>query len=558
MSMHQLKFLRFGIFSKLILGWVFMLFMAAGCGTEDSSLAEGEAQKIVQNAEPTPGGMVVIALSGDPDGLNPLIRRSAEGGQVIAEILDTLSELEVGLVQVPRIAGSWDLAPDSLSITYHLRPWIWEDGQPLTAHDVAASFRLFKNPLVASNRRGFYRNVESVEVIDKATLRYRLACILPDPVSRTQHAILPLHIISGLDPSDVNSWPLNQKPLSSGPFRLVSWDHSREIVLQRNENYPLKKTLLDRVSFRIMREAATRVLGLETGEVDFVANVSSHDAKRLQERDDLQVMVTSGRRFYYLLWNCRNPRFSDAGTRRALSLAIDRQRMNHTLLDGFGDQAVGPVARVVWNFNHDLRADPYDPATASSLLAAAGWKDEDGDGILERDGLPLEFEILLRQGDPFRANGVVIIRENLRAVGARVSVRAMELAAGLDLLREGKFDSYLGAMDPNLYGDPSSSVHSTAVDEFNNGFYSNAVVDSLLDVVLGIQDRSQAQPLWARLQEILQEDPPAAYLICPQRLDVVSRRIKNVRPDVLSPFNNLAQWWIAPEDRIYQTSAGGD
>lgn len=538
----------------MVWGLVLLLILAA-CSQESSPPKDTSGQEgLVQ--EPIPGGMAVIALAGDPDGLNPLTRRSAVSGQVLAEILENLTEMEVGLVHAPRIADIWELSPDSLSITYHLRPWVWEDGHSLTAHDVAASFRLFKNPQVASLRRGFFRDVESAEVVDEATIRYHFSCILPDPLTRTQHAILPLHIISQLDPTQVNSWPLNQKPMASGPFRLVSWEHSHGIVLARNEKYPLGRPMLDRVSFRIMKESATRIMGLETGEVDFVADVSSHDAMRLQKNDNLQVLVTEGRRFYYLMWNCKNPRFQDAATRRALSLAIDRRRMNQTLVDGFGDLAVGPVARVVWNFNTNLKADAFDPDAASKMLAAAGWKDENGDGILERGGVPLEFEILTRQSDPVRTGGVVILRENLQAIGARINVRALELASGLALLRAGDFDSYFGAMNPNLFGDPSSAVHTTAVDEFNNGFYSNAVVDSLLDAALRQQDRNLAMPLWARLQEVLQEDPPAAYLFCPQRLDVVSRRLQDVRPDVLSPFNNMIQWWIAPEDRKYQTGAG--
>jgi len=544
----------FGCSPSVRLGVFLGLFLfCMGCDGNQTDQKDSVSGEISDDIDPVPGGMVVIALNGDPDSLNPLIRRSADSGRVISEILDTLTEIEAGLVHESRIAESWQLAPDSLSITYHLRPWVWEDGHPLTAADVASSFQLFKDPLVASHRRGFFKDVERVEVIDEATIRYHFSQILPDPLSRTQHAILPLHITRNLNPEEVNSWPLNQNPLSSGPFRMESWEHAREIVLRRNEKYPLESPLLDRVSFRIMSESASRIMGLMNGEVDFVSQVSSHDARNLQKRDDIRIISTEDRKFYYLMWNCRNPIFKDSITRKALSLALDRQRMNQTLLDGYGDLAVGPVARVVWNFNRDLVADPYDPAAAAKMLSAAGWKDEDGDGVLERDGLPLEFEILTRQSDPVRSNGVVIIKENLGAVGAKVNIRVLEHTTSLALVRSGDFDSYLGALNPNLFGDPSSAVHSSAIDEFNNGFYSNAEVDSLLAVALKQQNRNLAMPVWARIQEILQEDPPAAYLLCPQRLDAVSRRVRNVRPDVLSPFNNLTQWWIAPGDRKYRT-----
>ena len=525
----------------------------SGCGKESKQETNSSPVDDSIPLGPEPGGMAVVALTGDPDVLNPLISRSTEAGFVLAEIQDKLIEMIEDLTNVPVIAESWTVAPDSLSITYTLNPWIWEDGVALTANDVAYSFELFKNPEVASNNRGFFKHVNNVEVIDGQTVRYHFSKVLPDPLSRTAHAILPWHKVKDLDPALVNEWKLNQAPLSSGPFRLASWNHSRELVLERNEGYPGSKAQLDRISFRIIKEPAARILSLESGEVDFVSGVSSDDALRLKKNDNLKILKTGGRRFYYVMWNCRNPLFKDATTRRALSLAIDRNRMIQTLLGGYGEPAVSPIAQAVWNYSQDLSSDEYSPERAVALLKTAGWKDNDGDGILERNGHPLEFEIITKQSDPIRANGVVILRENFAAVGARVNVRTMELATALGLLNKGEFDSYYGAMTPNLYGDPSSTVHSQSIDENNNGFYSNAVVDSLLAAALGESDQSLAKLTWVRLQEELKTDPPAAYLFIPQMLNVVSKRVQNVRPHVLSPINNIAEWWIAPSERKYRT-----
>lgn len=534
----------------LFLGAVLLMGMS-GCGADRPSEAPSPT-----TALPSPGGMAVIALAGDPDVLNPLIRRSAAGGMVLAEILDTLTELDESLVAVPRIAHSWELAPDGLSMSYHLRPWRWEDGQPLTARDVAFSFGLFKNPEIGARSRGFYGDVTAAEAPDDSTLVYHFARRLPDPLARTAHAIMPWHLLADLEPSQVDRWPLNRAPLASGPFRLESWEPSHALVLERNSVYPGQAALLDRVMFRVIPEPAARVLALEAGEVDFVSAVPPHSAPRLAGNPQIELKTTEGRRFYYLLWNCRDPRLEDAATRHALSLALDRERMIRTLLQGYADPAVSPIARMLWNHADDLPPDPHDPQQARALLAAAGWRPDPQDGILRRDGRKLELEILTRSGDPVRRDGAVIIRENLEAVGVGVDFRSLELAAGLELLGQGEFDVYFGAMNPNLYGDPSSAVHSAAVDEYNYGFYRNSVVDSLLAAALGETEPRSALPLWRQLQEVLKEDPPAAYLFSPQRLDAVSRRINDVRPHVLSPVNNLSEWWIAPEARKYRTRDG--
>ncbi len=509
----------------------------AGCGRRDS----GDAA-----ADPVAGGTAVVALASEPDILNPLLYASATAGQVIAELHDGLTDMDESLAYVPRIARSWELAPDSLAITYHLRPWRWSDGQPLTARDVAASLALFKDERVASRRRSLYEAVTGAVALDDSTVRYDLARPVPDPVQVTWHHILPWHIVGGLDPAQVATWPINRQPLSSGEFRLESWAPGRELVLTRNPHYPGKAARLERVVFRIVPEEATRLLMLETGEVDVADGVSPASAGRLEARGDLRLVATGGRRIYYLQWNCRNPVLADAATRRALSLALDRDRMVSTLLAGFGRPAVGPIPPVMWNHHRGLVPAACDPEAARRALAAAGWADPDGDGVLERDGRPLHLEMLTRSGDPVREQGAVIIRENLRAVGVAVEVRAMEQVAGLERVREGLFDAYFGLLVANLYGNPAPYVRSTAVGEYNQGHYANATVDSLLDVALAEPDRQRALATWLRLQETLVADPPSAYLFYPDNLVAVNRRLRDVRPHLLSPVNNLSEWWVGP------------
>lgn len=505
-----------------------------GCGSERKAAA------------PASGGTAVVALASEPDVLNPLLSTSATAGQVFAELHDGLTDMDESLAYVPRIARRWEVAPDGLSITYHLRPWNWSDGAPLTARDVAFSLGLFKDERVASTRRSLYADVLRAVALDDSTVRYELARRVPDPVQVTWHQLLPWHVLGGLDPATVAQWPVNRQPLSSGEFVLESWAPGRELVLARNPRYPGQAAFLDRVVFRIVPEEATRLLMLETGEVDVVDGVSPAAAGRLAERGDLRLVATGSRRIYYLQWNCRNPALADAATRRALSLAIDRGRMVASLLGGYGKPAASPIPPALWNHHVDLPAPACDPAAARDLLGRAGWRDTDGDGVLERDGRELRFEILSRSGDPVREQGVVVLRENLAAVGAAVEVRLMEQVAGLARVRDGLFDAYFGLLVANLYGNPGPYVRSGVVAEYNHGRYANAAVDSLLDAALAQADRQVALPTWRRLQEVLAADPPSAYLFYPDNLVAVNRRLLDVRPHMLSPVNNLSEWRVGP------------
>jgi peptide/nickel transport system substrate-binding protein len=531
-----------------------LLLSGVGCSSENKGEAEngiGMGAKPLESA--VPGGTAVIALANDPDALNPLLYTSSAAGMVYAEIHDGLTEMDEKLNYVPRIASDWKISPDRLSITYQLNRWRFSDGTPLTAFDVVHSYDLFVDPAVASPRRGRLREVERAVALDSFTVRYWFDRPQAEPLARTWHHVLPWHMIKDLSPQDVANWPINSHPLSSGEFELESWERNRSLVLKPNKEYPGVAPLLSRVVFQVLPEANTRVIALETGEVDLVAGLDPDAAERLAASGKIKIVSAGGRRFYYLNWNLANPVFADPRTRRALSLAIDRQLMVATLLKGYGAPATSPIPPVLWNHNDKIPAQSRDLNAARLLLNAAGWRDDDGDGILERNGTDLAFEIIARQGDPVRRDGAVILSAQLAEVGAKVSLRIMEHAASLSRVRSGNYDSYLGLLNANLFGNPAGYIASDATDQFNFGHYANSKVDSLLELASGEMEREKALSYWWQLQEVLQEDPPAAYLMYPDYLVGVSIRVQNVVPHLLSPVNNLARWWIAPSDRKYRT-----
>ena len=273
------RFGRYGLGVALLsaavaCGWI------AGC---NGDAAKTEKVSSFAGTAPVAGGTAVIALSSDPDVLNPLLYTSANAGLVFAEIHDGLAEMGDDLTYQPRIASRWEIAPDGLSVTYHMLPWRWSDGHPLAAADVVRSFELFQDPAVASPRRSFYRDVLRAVALDSVTVRYDLARPQPDPIQRTWHHILPEHLTRNLVPEEVRSWPLNQRPLSSGEFMLEDWGHNRSLSLVRNPYYPGKPALLDRVVFQILPEESARLVALETGEVDLVNQVPPDAARRLEK-----------------------------------------------------------------------------------------------------------------------------------------------------------------------------------------------------------------------------------------------------------------------------------
>ncbi|MBD3221792.1 hypothetical protein GF314_11180 [bacterium] len=538
--------------SSLLLPSLVALLLVGGCGNEPDGRSEGDRDA----GTPVAGGTAVIAIASEPDVLNPITRTSAIAGMVLDLLSTGLAELRPDMTWEPRLAHGWEVADDGLAITYTLRPWRWEDGRPLTARDLVRSFELIRDARVASPRRDLLANVADAEALDPATVRYRFAQPVPDPVQATAHVIVPAHRIEAVDVARPGTWPMNRRPLASGPFRIADWESGMQLVLERNPEYARAPARLDRVILRILPDRTARILALETGDVDLVADVPIPAARRLADHPDLVWHEISGRVFGFVMWNVRREALADPRVRRAFSLAIDRERFVTDLLGGFGSPAASYLPPVSWNHHDGLAPDPFRPDSARALLRAAGWRDDDGDGVRERNGRPLALEIIHGGGDGLREDGASILRQNLAAVGAAVTTRALERATAQDFLRQGRFDAYWGEFQANMYGDPSALVRSGAGDRFNFGGYANARVDSLLDRALAIADRDAARPFWYALQEELARDQPAAVIYYLRQLVATNRRLRGATPDLLSPLNGLERWWIAPEDRRWANPDG--
>ena len=518
-----------------------------GCG-ESPDPAGGSGA-----AGPVDGGTVVIAFASEPDVLNPLLYRSAHAGQILVLLMDSLVEMGDDLVYHPWIARSLEPTGDGRGLTATLREWTWQDGTPLTAEDVVSSVALYMDPVIASPRSGGrLANIREIEALDPRTVRYIFHEVRADMVPTLGHFILPKHLTDTYAPGDVREWPINETPLSSGMFVLETWDHDRRLVLLRNETYKGRKPHVARLIFRIIPDETARWVELETGDVDFVEDVPTHVAARLGENPDIVVDSIDGRLVGQVYWNMELPIFRDRRVRKAFSLAIDRRRFVEGLMDGFARPASSPLPPALWAHDPDLAPDPHDPAAASRLLADAGWVDSDGDGIRERDGRRLSFTMITRKGDPVRENGLQIIRENLASVGAEVDGRVLEFSTAIDLVRSGRFDAYLGVFSARLAVDPSDLLASDAFDRFNYGHYASAAADSLMDLALSLTDRDQARPVWHAFQRLVAHDAPMACRYYPASLVAYNRRLSGVEPHILSPYNNIRDWWIAPASRKYE------
>jgi peptide/nickel transport system substrate-binding protein len=277
-----------------------------------------------------------------------------------------------------------------------------------------------------------------------------------------------------------------------------------------------------------------------------VESVPQKDIERLRDNPDIRLVDMGPRFMGYLVYNLDRPGLDDARVRNAISFAIDRRAFVDGLLFGYGRTIANPITPIVaWAYNDGLEPHERDVDRSRRLLAEAGWTDTDGDGVVDKDGVPLRLEFKTRTGDPVRENGVLVIQSNLRDVGIDVRPRMMELSTALGQVRAGDFDVYMGQVSGRLSPDLTNSFGTGG--GYNWGGYSNARVDSLMAEARTTFSRDSAARLWREVQEIIYEEQPMTMLYAKSPLAGIRVEIRDARPNFLTPYEGLERWWRMPE-----------
>lgn len=528
-------------------GLLAVLIVSVVCISCNSDQSTPDPHNDLQLAvAPSYGGTLVIGIPRDVDTFNPLFNASVFAKEITHLVLLGLADLDEKSEFKPELAGSWERSDDHLTLTYHLRKGMkWADGHPITAADVKFTYDLIMDSTVASPLHAYTEYIQSVNVVDSHTVSFKFSQPYPFQIFDTAGEILPKHVLEKVDRRAVRTHEFGKNPLASGPFVVKEWKHQQHIILAPNENYFGGRPYLDRIIFKIVPDNHNLLTQLQTGEVDMAIGIPPTDAHRLQaENAHLILHALSGRLYYYMEYNKTNPLFASAEVRRALTLAIDRQKMVDALLYGYGRPCVGHVSPAVgWAFNDQLQPLPYDPQQAQTLLAQAGWRDSDSDGWLDRDGKPFAFTLKTDAANQTKSDAAVVIQDYLKKIGVKVNIKPVEWTTLLKELREKNFEAYIGGWSTPPYVDPYPVFHSAATQLFNYGSYANPRVDELITKGSEELNPQKAAQIWKEFQELVYADQPYTFLFWIDRVVAVNRRFANVTPNALSALYNVEKWY---------------
>ena len=514
------------------------------------------------------GGTLVIASAADARGLLPPLIEDVSGKQVADQLFDRLAEIGPELNTVgdrgftPRLARRWEWAQDSMSIAFHLDPDArWHDGRPVRASDVRFTHAVYRDPAVASPHAEVIQNVDSVSVRDSLTAVVWYARRTPEQFFEATHQlhILPEHLLGAIPRKELLTSGFMRNPVGSGRFRFVRWVPGSTIeIIADTANYR-GRPKLDRVIWNIAPDptaASTKVLA---GEADFFEALPREQVPEIEKNAQLRTLRYPQLAYTYIGFNMRNPLFGDREVRRALVMAVDRQKVVRSVFDSLANIATGPFIRDAAPGLPAIPQIPYDTVRARATLDSLGWRDANGDGVRERAGRPLRFSLLVPATSAFRIRMALLVQEELRKVGVDMKIEQMDLNVMSERQNSRRFDAIFGGwvLDPS----PSAirqtfTTQATTGGGYNYVHYTNPVFDALVDSAATTMDPEQSRRHYARAYETIVQDAPVMFMYEFQGLAGVHRRlnITGMRADAW--WAGIGDWSIPADQRIPRDQIG--
>lgn len=484
------------------------------------------------------GNSLTLNLGGEPDSIDPQVATGISGGTVDDLIIEGLARKDRDGKSIPGIAEKWDVSEDGLEWTFHLRDAKWSNGDKVTAQDFKAGWLRALNPATASENAGMMFMIKgaeeynskngkpedvAIEAVDEKTLKVTLKTPTPyfDDLI-TFKTYMPLNEKFYAEKKD-KYFTEAENTLSNGAYLLKSWVHDSELVFEKNPEYwDASNVKVDKVTLKLMTDAAASVNAFKNGELDLVG-LTNESLKEFA--DDKRLVKAGDGGIYYLLFNTNVPALKNAKIRRALTMAVDRKRLVSEVLGGterysetFVPAGIG-MKGISKDFTEEVptRQVDFNPEEAKKLLAEG----------LQEAGLSQLPELEMIFGDSGNNKSVAeFIQENLRTnLGVNLKVSGIQGKERIARTKQRNYEISLqnwtgDFRDPITYLDLFASQNAS-----NRGDYKNARYDELVQTVKSTADPAVRVPAMIEMEKIISEENPVGILYQKQKKYLVDPKV---------------------------------
>ena len=465
----------------------------AGTSAALGSLALPAVPLLAQT--PRRGGTLRISVDQAAGKLNPLLTR-VNPEYLVAELLySSLTRLGVDMAATPDLAESWSASPDLTEWTFKLRNGlVFHDGSPCTSADVVATFEAIMDPKTASPARQNVGPIEKVTAKDGLTVVIKTTAPyadLPVALAYTNAKIVPAAVIkSGLA-------RLDREAIGTGPFKLVSFEPERLVVVERNPKYyEQPRPYLDRIQVVVYPDPTAEVSALIAGDTDMMMNTVPTEFGRLKGAQGVKPLRTPSGQFCNINFGCDAEPFKDARVRQALAMTIDRKAMVDFVAEGYGTPGNDTPLNSAYRFYSDMPLKTPDIPAAKKLLAEAGH------------AKGLEATLIASDRPGVRTQLAVAVREMAKPAGFDIKVQTMPHSTYLDQVwKKGPF--YIGFYNMQPTADAIFALLYTSTAAWNETRWNNAEFDKYVAEARTTIDEPKRKALYASAQKLMHDQVPS-------------------------------------------------
>lgn len=464
-------------------------------------------------------GYLYYRLSTNPTTLDPALIVDVTGGMISAKLFNGLVRLDKDLKVIPDIAERWTISPDGLTYRFILKRGVrFSTGREVNARDFKYSFERILNRKTRSPNtwvferiegsrdfmNGVDQNLKGLRVVDDYILEIRL-----DAAFSPFLYLLTMPAAYVVPEEEINRWgpDFSSHPIGTGPFILKEWLPNRKLVLVKRDDYFADKAEVKGIIYRIIPEDLTAITEFEIGNIDiFSIPASAYKSFRSDRSWKSQIRSLNGINTYYLGLNCSRYPFNNPDIRKAVNLAIDREKILHTYYEGRGRLARGPVPDNLRKWEAPA-VYPYDPEEAKRILRKTGLINTKG-----LQGLEINFYVT---ADQEVVDIAEIIQFYLNRVGLNVRIRQIEWSAFKEAINRGEPDMFWLSWWAD-YPDPENFLfplfHSSNIGPAGNRTrYANKKVDSLIELAGRSMDNRIRWRYYKDAEKIIAKDAPWVF-----------------------------------------------
>lgn len=523
--------------------------------------------------------------------LNPFLYRSTYESAVFELIYQFLTNFHPVTLQIsPQLVKSMPAVQDiqngeftgGQSFTFEILPEaVWDDGKPVSSYDYAFTLKALFNPTMPTQRfRAYLNNIRDIQVDAENPKKFTVFTNNKYFLSEAaigNFVVLPEHVFDpeglmkdftlkdltdpekaatvGADPklqqfTDAFTSPkfARETVSGSGPYKLVEWVDDQRVVLARKENWwgtkyseqnPLLAAYPDTIIFVPIADQTAAFTAVKDGSVDVASELDSKQFVELRETDfvkeNFNFFTPPTYIFFLTSLNNRNPKLSDKRVRRALAHCVDMDAVIRDLYDGLAERQIGPFFPDKPYYDQTLKPIQMNLDSARHLLEAAGWKDSNNDGVVDKviDGkrMELKLQYLYNPNSNYDSDFTMLFKNNAQKAGILIDRIPLESTVMAERLRNGDYEvAGRGARGLPVPDDPAQLWHTNSAQPGGSNYprFGNAASDALIESIASASDEATRNKLYLEFQQLLYDEQPVIFQLCPAGKIVIHNRFDPV------------------------------